>query len=243
MYLICRGRTISFLSPRMTSCIAGRCLIFEGVMHNGQLLYHHHCSISKGLTAIVATARRQYTVGPSQRPGHSTHLTKALGRVGLSQLPLQVLMSPAYVSQPAASSVLFHIERLKSHSSHSPQTIYCRAFPETRPFHLVVESWPYHFISLSEDDKLHRREMLDLRGCYAQWSIIVPSPLFHIERLKSHSSHSPQTIYCRAFPETRPFHLALGRVGLSQLPLQVLMSPAYVSQPAASSVLSLLTVP
>lgn len=34
------------------------------------------------------------------------HLTKALGQVGLSQLPLQVLMSPAYISQPAASSVL-----------------------------------------------------------------------------------------------------------------------------------------
>lgn len=34
------------------------------------------------------------------------HLTKALGRVGLSQLPLQVLMSPAYISRPTASSVL-----------------------------------------------------------------------------------------------------------------------------------------
>lgn len=32
--------------------------------------------------------------------------------------------------------------------------------------------WPYQFISLSEDDKLHRRTLLDVRGQYAQWSII-----------------------------------------------------------------------
>lgn len=34
-------------------------------------------------------------------------------------------------------------------------------------------SWPWHFIALSEEDKLHRRELLDLRGSYAQWSLIV----------------------------------------------------------------------
>ncbi|KAJ5157278.1 CAZyme family GT90 [Penicillium canariense] len=33
--------------------------------------------------------------------------------------------------------------------------------------------WPYHFITVSEEEKLHRRELLDLRGSYAQWSIIV----------------------------------------------------------------------
>lgn len=34
-------------------------------------------------------------------------------------------------------------------------------------------SWPYQFISLSEEEKVHRRELLDLRGTYAQWSIIA----------------------------------------------------------------------
>jgi hypothetical protein len=33
--------------------------------------------------------------------------------------------------------------------------------------------WPYQFISLSEEDKLRRRELLDLRGQYAQWSILL----------------------------------------------------------------------
>lgn len=34
-------------------------------------------------------------------------------------------------------------------------------------------SWSYHFVSLSEDEKLHRRELLDLRGHYAQSSIVL----------------------------------------------------------------------
>lgn len=33
--------------------------------------------------------------------------------------------------------------------------------------------WPYAFTSLSEEEKLRRRELLDLRGTYAQWSVIV----------------------------------------------------------------------
>lgn len=33
--------------------------------------------------------------------------------------------------------------------------------------------WPYAFVSLSEEEKLRRRELLDLRGTYAQWSVIV----------------------------------------------------------------------
>jgi hypothetical protein len=33
--------------------------------------------------------------------------------------------------------------------------------------------WPYHFISLSESDKLNRRDLLDLRGHYAQLSIVL----------------------------------------------------------------------
>lgn len=32
--------------------------------------------------------------------------------------------------------------------------------------------WPYQFITLSEEDKVQRRALLDLRGQYAQWSII-----------------------------------------------------------------------
>lgn len=35
-------------------------------------------------------------------------------------------------------------------------------------------SWPYRFIwTLSEEEKLRRRELLDRRGAYAQWSIIA----------------------------------------------------------------------
>lgn len=32
--------------------------------------------------------------------------------------------------------------------------------------------WPYQFLALSEEDKVNRRVLLDLRGQYAQWSII-----------------------------------------------------------------------
>lgn len=139
--------------------------------------------------------------------------------------------------------------------------------------------WPYHFISLSEDDKLHRRELLDLRGCYAQWSIIVVIVAIRIFRFATRSTakwdglvsgKTRQYLVCGLWllwlvglsiwnsgdgmslspgglePRANMLdylHLtkALGRVGLSQLPLQVLMSPAYISRPAASSVLSLLT--
>ncbi|OQE10998.1 hypothetical protein PENVUL_c003G01361 [Penicillium vulpinum] len=124
-------------------------------------------------------------------------------------------------------------------------------------------SWPYQFISLSEDEKLHRRELLDLRGYYAQWSIIVVIVAIRIFRFTTRSTAKRDA---RVSAKTRHYlvcglwlswllglsiwnsgddylHLtkALGQVGLSQLPLQVLMSPAYISQPAASSVLSVLT--
>lgn len=140
-------------------------------------------------------------------------------------------------------------------------------------------SWPYHFVSLSEDDKLHRRELLDLRGYYAQWSIIVVIVTIRIFRFATRSTakydgsvsgKTRQYLVCGLWLlwlvglsiwnsgdgvslspgglEVRAnmldyLHLtkALGQVGLSQLPLQVLMSPAYISRPAASSVLSLLT--
>lgn len=34
-------------------------------------------------------------------------------------------------------------------------------------------SWPWHFVTPSEEEKILRRELLDLRGSYAQWSIIA----------------------------------------------------------------------
>ena len=34
-------------------------------------------------------------------------------------------------------------------------------------------AWPWHFTSLSDEEKQFRREMLDLRGSYAQLSVIV----------------------------------------------------------------------
>ncbi|KAJ5384659.1 hypothetical protein N7517_002570 [Penicillium concentricum] len=140
-------------------------------------------------------------------------------------------------------------------------------------------SWPYHFISLSESDKLHRRELLDLRGYYAQWSVIIVIVAIRIFRFATRStvkrdgpvSGNPRRyLVCGlwllwllglsiwnsgdgmssspgSFEEPANMldylHLtkALGQVGLSQLPLQVLMSPANISQPAASSVLSVLT--
>lgn len=37
----------------------------------------------------------------------------------------------------------------------------------------MESSWPYHFVSLSEEQKHLRRELLNLRGAYAQWSILA----------------------------------------------------------------------
>lgn len=33
--------------------------------------------------------------------------------------------------------------------------------------------WPYQFVSLSQEEILQRRELLDLRGSIAQWSLLV----------------------------------------------------------------------
>ncbi|KAJ5163457.1 uncharacterized protein N7500_005287 [Penicillium coprophilum] len=124
-------------------------------------------------------------------------------------------------------------------------------------------SWPYHFVSLSEIDQVHRRDLLDLRGYYAQWSAIIVIVAIRILRFATRSSvkhggpvsgKNRQYLVCGLWllwllglsiwnSGDDYLHLtkALGRVGLSQLPLQVLMSPANISQPAASSVLSVLT--
>ncbi|KAJ6044339.1 hypothetical protein N7460_005694 [Penicillium canescens] len=142
--------------------------------------------------------------------------------------------------------------------------------------------WPYHFISLSESDKLHRRDLLDLRGHCAQWSIVLAMIAVRVfQGLATASGKTSKP--ARGLPswwdrplvpgwiETRRqyficglwlswllslsvwnsgeadyLHLtkALGHVGLSQIPLQALMSPAaYIStiKPGASSLCSVLT--
>ncbi|KAG0159311.1 hypothetical protein PDIDSM_6833 [Penicillium digitatum] len=124
-------------------------------------------------------------------------------------------------------------------------------------------SWPYHFISLSEYEKLHRRELLDLRGYYAQWSIVLVIVAIRIFRIATRSTaqrdgpvsgKTRRRLVCGIWlmwlvglsiwnSGDDYLHLtkAFGQVGLSQLPLQVLMSPASISRPATSSLLSLLT--
>jgi hypothetical protein len=49
-------------------------------------------------------------------------------------------------------------------------------------------SWPYHFISLSEDDKLRRQVLLDLRGFYAQVSIVLVISVVRFIRLTTKST-------------------------------------------------------
>ncbi|KAJ5894155.1 hypothetical protein N7495_005846 [Penicillium taxi] len=144
-------------------------------------------------------------------------------------------------------------------------------------------SFPYHFVFPSEEEKVHRRELIDLRGSYAQWSVIVvivalraiQSWNIAIAQASGTSQPHRRPISWWDRPpipgwlETRRQHLvcglwllwlvslsiwnsgddylhltkALGHVGLSQIPLQVLMSPAaYItSKPSASSVLSFVT--
>ena len=44
-------------------------------------------------------------------------------------------------------------------------------------------SWPWHFITLSDAEKQHRRELLDLRGFYAQCSILVALVLVRVYKM------------------------------------------------------------
>lgn len=171
--------------------------------------------------------------------------------------------------------------------------------------------WPYHFVSPSEEEKLRRRELLDLRGSFAQWSVIVVIVALRLyqswatTQISGASASNPrrgpsswwdrplvagwietrrQYLVCglwllwllslsvwssgegmdcpRCVSDARTMgvkglqytymdiadylHLtkALGHVALSQVPLQVLMSPAaYIStsNPSASSIFSFLT--
>ncbi|KAJ5740424.1 hypothetical protein N7493_000296 [Penicillium malachiteum] len=144
--------------------------------------------------------------------------------------------------------------------------------------------WPWHFVSVPEEEKLLRRDLLDLRGSFAQWSIMLGILILRVayQGLNPASQIGYRTQSCRGLVswwdrplvagwlETRRqyavcglwltwllslcvwssgedyLHLtkALGHVGLSQIPLQVLMSPAaYIStaRPSAASILSFLT--
>ncbi|KAL4941480.1 hypothetical protein BDV06DRAFT_223088 [Aspergillus oleicola] len=143
-------------------------------------------------------------------------------------------------------------------------------------------SWPWHFVSVSDAEKQHRRELLTLRGHYAQLSFILAIAFFRLyiafsstnqQRGKT-ATRSRQKSWLDAplfygWLETRRQYLvcllwlgwllslsiwntgddylhltkALGHVGLSQLPLQVAMSPAFyaTTTPRASSLLSVLT--
>ncbi|KAL2826858.1 rerric reductase like transmembrane component [Aspergillus cavernicola] len=141
--------------------------------------------------------------------------------------------------------------------------------------------WPWHFVSVSEAEKQHRRELLTLRGYYAQLYILLALVLLRLytaffppdkRRRPTKGSRQKSWLDLPLFTgwfETRRQYLfcliwlswllglsvwstgddylhltkALGHVGLSQLPLQVAMSPAlYItSTPRASSLVSVLT--
>ncbi|PWY95812.1 rerric reductase like transmembrane component [Aspergillus sclerotioniger CBS 115572] len=134
-------------------------------------------------------------------------------------------------------------------------------------------SWPWHFITLSDAEKQQRRELLDLRGFYAQCSVLVALVLVRPTERRSRRKNlerswldSPpfagwmetrrQYIVCLIWlgwllglsvwnsgEDYLHFTKALAHVSLSQLPLQVLMSPAlYLSaSPGSPSVMSVLT--
>ncbi|KAA8644687.1 putative metalloreductase Fre8 [Aspergillus tanneri] len=145
-------------------------------------------------------------------------------------------------------------------------------------------TWPWHFVSVSPAEKQHRRELLDLRGYYAQGSVLLVIVLTRLYKVYSESTKSadrPNNRRSRrpkswldspplaGWVETRRqyifsliwlgwllslsvwntgddyLHLtkALGHVGLSQLPFQVLMSPSlYIitSKSGSPSILSVL---
>lgn len=177
---------------------------------------------------------------------------------------------------------------------------------------MASSSWPWHFVTIAGDEKTRRRELLDLRGSYAQWSVIIAMSVLRVYqawathaaasasgRLSSKPRRGPvswwdrplvagwietrrQYFVCglwllwltslsiwnsgegvssyidiyfqrqgkdikfKAYTATDYLHLtkSLGHVALSQVPLQILMSPAaYIStsKPSASSIFSYLT--
>lgn len=70
-------------------------------------------------------------------------------------LPGQFICTP--------SSASFSLILVSYHCAQSPSYIVCE----------MESLWPYHFVSLSEDEKFHRRERLNARGVYAQSSLVI----------------------------------------------------------------------
>ncbi|KAL4810714.1 hypothetical protein BDV18DRAFT_870 [Aspergillus unguis] len=144
-----------------------------------------------------------------------------------------------------------------------------------------MSSWPWHFATISDAEKQQRRELLTLRGNYAQLSIIVAILLFRCYTTFSPTYQRQGTArrlrqkqwldapFFMGWTETRRQYLtcliwliwlvslstwatgedylhltkSFGHVGLSQLPLQVSMSPILYLTPAtrASSLFSAVT--
>ncbi|KAE8146426.1 hypothetical protein BDV25DRAFT_162467 [Aspergillus avenaceus] len=146
----------------------------------------------------------------------------------------------------------------------------------------MSSEWPWQFVSVSPTEKQHRRELLNLRGYYAQGALVLAIILIRLynnyfsapSKPNGSRSRNKQRSWFDSPPfanwiETRKQYLvcfiwlgwllglsfwksgndylhltkALGHVALSQLPFQVLMSPAlYLSAkgPASPSTVSVL---
>lgn len=147
----------------------------------------------------------------------------------------------------------------------------------------MSSSWPWHFVTVSEEEKLQRRELLDLRGALAQVSIVLVIIALRVYQAWATAQipgdvpktrRGPSSWWDRPLAagwiETRRQYLvcsvwlawllslavwnsgddylhltkALGHIALSQVPVQVLMSPAaYISttKPSAASAFSFIT--
>jgi len=53
----------------------------------------------------------------------------------------------------------------------------------------MSSSWPWHFVAVSDAEKQQRRELLTLRGYYAQLSIVIAIGLFRLVIASSSSYH------------------------------------------------------
>ncbi|KAF7592564.1 hypothetical protein BBP40_012724 [Aspergillus hancockii] len=125
-------------------------------------------------------------------------------------------------------------------------------------------SLPWQFVTVSPTEKQHRRELLDLRGYYAQFSILLVIGTIRLYNSYFRAAEEPRdSRSCRRqkswwdlplfenWIETRMqytayylhFTKALGHVALSQLPFQVLISPAFYpsAKPMSPSIMSVLT--
>ncbi|PKY04256.1 hypothetical protein P168DRAFT_253187 [Aspergillus campestris IBT 28561] len=132
-------------------------------------------------------------------------------------------------------------------------------------------SFPWHFVSVSTEAKQHRRELLDLRGYYAQISVVLAIVSIRLYNLRRKPAVLRSWWDAPPFPgwrETRRqyavclvwlgwlvglsawntgddyLHLtkALGHIALSQLPVQALMSPALYPEASKAASPSLMAV-